>query len=73
MGYELLGHFVLPESSWWESYYNPLQSRIDQLRNQYADDNEAHAQLDEEEREIEIYRRYHNWYGYAFFVMQKSE
>jgi SAM-dependent methyltransferase len=71
--YELLGHFVLPESSWWESYYNPLQSRIDQLRNQYADDIEAQTQLDEEEREIEIYHRYHEWYGYAFFVMQKSK
>jgi SAM-dependent methyltransferase len=72
MGYELLGHFVLPESSWWESYYTPLQSRIDQLRIQYTDDVDALAQLDEEEREIEIYRRYHDWYGYAFFIMQKS-
>lgn len=73
LGYELLGYFVLPESSWWDSYYNPMLARIDQLRNQYAGDSDALAQLDEEQREIDLYRRFHEWYGYAFFVMQKSE
>ena len=73
LGYELLGHFVLPESSWWESYYNPMLARIEHLRSQYAEDTEALAQLDEEQREIDLYRRYHDWYGYAFFVMRKSE
>ena len=38
LGYELLGHFVLSESSWWESYYNPMLARIEQLRSQYAND-----------------------------------
>ncbi|MGD9123677.1 MAG: class I SAM-dependent methyltransferase [Desulfarculaceae bacterium] len=27
-GYEILGHFTLPESSWWEPFYHPLEERI---------------------------------------------
>jgi ubiquinone/menaquinone biosynthesis C-methylase UbiE len=73
LGYGLLGHFVLPESSWWETYYQPMQARIETLRKKYAGNEEAQEQLDEEQREIDLYRRYHAWYGYAFFVMQKEE
>ena len=27
-GYREVGHFVLPESSWWDDYYTPLEKRI---------------------------------------------
>ena len=72
-GYQLLGSFVLPESSWWDSYYQPMQERIDALREKYCDNEEALEQLNLEQLEIDIYRRYHDWYGYAFFVMQKHQ
>ncbi len=26
--YEVLGHFTLPESAWWEPYYQPLEERL---------------------------------------------
>jgi ubiquinone/menaquinone biosynthesis C-methylase UbiE len=69
-GYLDVGHFVLPESSWWTHYYTPIEERIVQLRQKYQDDAEALRQLDEHQLEIEIYRKYFAWYGYVFYVMQ---
>ena len=68
--YDEAGHFILPESSWWEPYYRPMQSRIYLLRQKYAGDEAAMETLDEIEQEIEMYRRYSRWYGYVFYLMQ---
>jgi len=72
-GYRLLGHFTLPEQAWWDEYYGPLEQRIGLLRGKYADDPDALAVLAQEQREVDMYRRYSAWYGSAFFVMQKNE
>ena len=70
-GYDLLGHFTLPDDAWWYEYYGPLEKRIKGLRKKYVDDPTAMAQLEEEQKEIEMYRKYHEWYGSVFFIMQK--
>jgi len=70
-GYDLLGHFTLPDDAWWHEYYGPLEERIKGLRQKYVDDPKAMAQLEEEKEEIEMYRKYHEWYGSVFFIMQK--
>lgn len=69
-GYTLAGHFTLPESAWWEPYYLPMQTRLKQLREKYAQEPDALSILDSEEQEIGLYRRYSSWYGYEFYVMQ---
>jgi ubiquinone/menaquinone biosynthesis C-methylase UbiE len=71
-GYDLVGHFALPEDAWWTEYYGPLEDRIRELRMKYVDDARALAVLHEEQQEVEMYRKYHRWYGSAFFVMQKT-
>jgi len=71
-GYTLLGQFTLPEDAWWIEYYNPLEKRINNLREKYIDDFKALAVLDNEQREIDMYKKYYQWYGSVFFVMQKS-
>jgi len=71
-GYRLLGHFTLPEDAWWDEYYGPLEQRIALLRGKYADDPDALATLEQEQQEIDMYRRYSAWYGSAFFVMQRG-
>jgi hypothetical protein len=43
------------------------------LRTKYADDTAALSQLEEEQREIDLYRKYKDWYGSVFFVMQRSD
>jgi SAM-dependent methyltransferase len=65
-----VGHFILPESDWWDGYYSPLESRLAILREKYAGDSEALDVLSASQEEIDLYRKYSRSYGYAFFVMR---
>ncbi len=71
-GYKLLDHFKLPESDWW-NFYNPMESKINALRNKYIDYNKILAELSVIYKEIEDYRRFSDWYGYTFYVMQRQD
>jgi hypothetical protein len=71
VGYTILDHFFLPENSWWDHYYKPIQERLNLLRPQYADQPEAMKMLDSSQREIDIFKNYFGWYSYAFYILQK--
>lgn len=71
-GYELVDHFVLPESSWYDHYYYPLEKRIAMLREQHVNSDEWQKALDESLKEIEMYRKYSQYYGYVFYIMRKK-
>jgi SAM-dependent methyltransferase len=68
-GYDLLGDFVLPEAAWWDDYYTPKEARVARLAAKYRGDPVAEAVLGECREEIELYRRYADYYGYVFLVM----
>ena len=70
-GYNLISYFILPESSWWENYYIPLEDRINELREKYQGNEEVEKKLDEELKEIKMFRKYSDYYGYVFYIMQK--
>ena len=70
-GYDVLGHFLLPEEAWWEEYYHPLEERLNKLRTKYHNDPEALKICDTEQEEIDLYKKYSEWYGSVFYVMQK--
>ncbi len=71
-GFDILGHFALPDVVWWESFYNPLEKRLAVLLKQYASDPDWVSVLDIFQHEIEIYRRYSDYFGYIFYVLQRS-
>lgn len=66
-GYQLVDHFTLPESAWWD-YYGPIEKRIQLLREKYAQNQDALEVLDRERQEIENYRQYSDYYGYVFYI-----
>lgn len=66
-GYEVVGSFVLPASD-WQSYYGPMQQRLDQLRECYAEDAEALAELAAHQSEIDAYAACGEEFGYLFVV-----
>ncbi len=72
-GYTVIDHFVLPEDAWWEFYYKPLENRLDLLKKKYASDQKVLDILSEEQMEIEMFRKYHEWYGSVFYVLQKRK
>lgn len=69
-GYELRGHFTLPDAAWWDDYYAPLAEKLPKLRQKYRDDKEALDVVAATQREIEMRRQFGDSYGYEFFVGQ---
>jgi hypothetical protein len=67
-GYSPIGHFTLPESDWWTHYYTPVERKLPALREKYKVNSEALGVLELEAREIGLYRRFCEYYGYVFYV-----
>jgi ubiquinone/menaquinone biosynthesis C-methylase UbiE len=72
LGYECIDTFVLPEHGWWEYYYNPLEEKIRQLREKYENNHEALKSLAESQNEIDLFRKYSDYYGYVFYLFRKA-
>lgn len=68
-GYELIGQFTLPESAWWDSFYGPLAQRLDGYKAPW-DDDETKDFVNMVRGEIDICRRFSQWYGYVFFLLR---
>jgi len=72
LGYKQIDHFILPESSWWNDYYYPLEERVQNLYLKYHEDEDAMELLDFVQFEIDMFRKYADYYGYVFYIMQKQ-
>ena len=70
-GLSLVDHFILPKSAWWENYYKPLQEQILLFREKYKNDKTASDIINMTQLEIDIYKKFSDYYGYVFYVMQK--
>lgn len=68
--YEVLDHFALPKSDWWDDYYRPLQDKVDAFRATHVEDADAQQICDQCEREINVWLNYAAYYGYEFFVLR---
>ena len=71
-GYRETGHFVLPTSSWWNTYYGPLEERIVALRRKYQHEPQACEQLASVALEIDLFRKHSDCYGYVFYTMRAN-
>jgi ubiquinone/menaquinone biosynthesis C-methylase UbiE len=71
-GFRVIDYFVLPESAWWDEYYYYVQKRVDTLKKKYKDNPKVLSVLTMEETEMELYRKYSDFYGYVFFIMQRN-
>ena len=69
-GFRLISHFTLPESSWLDSFYLPMEEEIKRLNNKYQGNEIALSIFEEMENEINLYKEYSDFYGYEFFIMQ---
>ncbi|MCF1439715.1 MAG: class I SAM-dependent methyltransferase, partial [Shewanella sp.] len=65
-GYRVLNSFTLSDDS-WRSYFEPLNVRVQQLLPQLPDS----AALQAIAKEIRLYQRKLNEFGYQFFILQK--
>ena len=71
-GYRLTDSFVLPENEWWDDYYTLIESRLDTLRGE-RNDASWQAAISHFDEELEIVREGLGFFGYVFYVMEKTE
>lgn len=71
-GFEPVEHFLLPETAWWDDYYGPMERRLAALRDRYRSDRLAMTAVDDNQREVDYYRRWSAHYGYLFVVGRRS-
>lgn len=72
-GFRTLDHFILPEQAWWTDYYEPLETVLAELRDEFKADDQAMGLLQTLQTEIDMYRKYSDYYGYLFLVMQRTD
>ena len=72
-GYETVGHFTLPPSSWWDDYYRPLQHNLTEFRERHRHEPDAQQLADQVQREIDVWHAHAEFYGYEFFVMRARD
>lgn len=70
-GFELVGHFTLPDEAWWENFYTPMEIQIAELRGKYNNDVRVMDILDQLAEEPAMHRRYSDFYAYEFFVARR--
>ena len=71
-GYEDVKTFVLPDECWTDNFYIPQLEAQRLFLERYPDSNVAHELVANQRLEAELYSRYHNYYGYVFFVGRKA-
>jgi SAM-dependent methyltransferase len=71
--YHLISSFTLPQSSWLDSFYVPMEKVLVRLNEKYQDNETALGIFEETKKEIDLYKEFSDFYGYEFFIMQKLD
>ena len=70
-GYDLLDYFILGEDIWRTEYLAPLEKQVNEIRSQHADDPQTLAALDQDQREIDMFRKDPKRWESVFFILRK--
>lgn len=70
-GYVPVATFILPESCWIENFYAP-QINLDKIfLEQHAGNKAAEEFIANQQHEAQLYHKYKEYYGYAFYIGKK--
>jgi ubiquinone/menaquinone biosynthesis C-methylase UbiE len=67
-GFEIIGHFVLPEDCWIDHYYLPLQESYSSFLERQGQSKEAIELIANDRSEFEMYMKYKQYYSYDFYI-----
>jgi ubiquinone/menaquinone biosynthesis C-methylase UbiE len=71
-GYSPIAYFTLPESSWIDNYYRPLQDSFPGFLARHANSDKARAIVEAEEKEITLYMKFKSYYSYGVYIARKT-
>ena len=69
--FHLISNFTLPKSSWLDRFYLPMEEELRRLYKKYQGNEIALGIFEEMKNEIDLYKRFSDFYGYEFFIMQR--
>jgi ubiquinone/menaquinone biosynthesis C-methylase UbiE len=70
-GFEMIDYFVLPENCWIDEYYTPLENEFDDFLERNSNSKEAKEIVKENKKEIELYKKYKDYFSYGVYVVKK--
>lgn len=70
-GYILVAHFILPEDCWLKYYFDPMPPVMEKFLEKYNYNETAKQFVKLQKKEIELYKKYKDYYGYVFYIGKK--
>ena len=70
-GFTLRGYFILPQTSWIQNYYKPMERRFDDFLRRHHHCELARRVVETHREEISLYQKYKSYYSYGFYVAKK--
>ncbi len=70
-GYVPVATFILPEKCWIDNFYQPQITAQEIFLQKHAGNKTAEEFIANERREAELYDKYKDYYGYAFYIGKK--
>lgn len=70
-GYMPVAHFVLPVNCWLENFYDLVEAAVDPFLIQQNNSEEAKQFIESQVTEINLYKKYKDYYSYVFYIGQK--
>lgn len=67
-GYRHIQTFILPQACWTDSFYQPQQEAQRVFLQRHPKNDTARMLVENQRHEAELYERYHDFYGYVFYV-----
>ena len=70
-GFAALDHFTLAAEG-WAAYVDPVERRMNEVLAKHPGDPDAEKAAEAERREFAMFRKNRGWFGYEFFLLQRS-
>jgi hypothetical protein len=64
-------NFTPPESLWFDSFYLPMEEKLTRFNKKYQGNEVALGIFEEMKNEINLYKKFSDFFGYEFFIMQR--
>lgn len=71
-GYMPVDDFVIAKEVWWDTYYKPLQEKVEMLKTSSDAHTDVRATIHALRNEIDQFHNNPAYHGSAFFIMQKG-
>ncbi len=71
-GYEIIDSFPISANGWMNNYYYPLEKNVYKMRKKYIGNSEALEIINSVQNEINMFKRYSDYYGYMFYVLRPN-